>query len=415
MQRLAWVFVFALVGAVPAAGWQQLQLKPVAQPTLPGRPPRDLIGERPTVPTAYTAPKADGPVVELLDEGVETIFPVLINDGGGEPGTIAREDRDVFAGVESVRVTPMQKYRSVIPGWNFKIVEKPEKPGEFRYLRFAWRKFGGSGMMVQFHDPAKSWGIRYHADQNVMGWQPSLPASPKLPGQWELITRDLFKDYGAFTITGFALTPYDGGGGRFDHMLLGRTIEDLDKFTAAALGKEKPEKPVAGKERDQLWADVIGTDARKAAAALRVFLATAPEQVKFLRDRLADDSELPEVKDVAKLVGDLDADDFDTRQRATEGLVKIGPAALEAVREAERNAPNDEVRFRCRTILRKLGGGAGSGPPSKASRLSRAVRVLERAASPEARSVLREIADGKLAPDLSPDAKAALARLPKLP
>src|SRR5205823_1715732 len=121
----------------------------------------------------YKAPKADGPVVELLDEGVEALFPVLINDGGGEAGTITREDRDVFAGVEAVRVTPMQKYRSNVPGWNFKIVEKPEKAGEFRYLRFAWKKFGGSGLMIQFHDPAKSWAFRYHAGSNVFNWQPS--------------------------------------------------------------------------------------------------------------------------------------------------------------------------------------------------------------------------------------------------
>ena len=104
---------------------------------------------------------------------------------------------------------------------------------------------------MQFHDPAKSWGIRYYANQNVMGWQPALQVSEKLPGDWELVTRDLFKDYGTLTITGMALTPYDGAGGRFDHMLLGRTIEDLDKATAAALGKGKPAKPLAGKERER--------------------------------------------------------------------------------------------------------------------------------------------------------------------
>src|SRR5207249_1108806 len=138
----------------------------------------------------YKAPKADGPVVELLDEGVEPLFPLLINDGGGEAGTVAREDRDVFAGVEAVRVTPMQKYRSRIPEWNFKIVEAPKNTGEFRFVRFAWKKVGGAGVMIQFHDPAKSWAFRFYAGRNVMGWEPAKAVSDKVPGEWEVVTRD---------------------------------------------------------------------------------------------------------------------------------------------------------------------------------------------------------------------------------
>ena len=171
----------------------------------------------------YKAPKADGPVVELLDEGVDALLPVLTNDGSGEVGTITREDRDVFAGVEAGRVTPMQKYRGHIPGWNFKIVEAPKAAGEFRHFRFAWKKIGGRGLTIQLHDPIKTWAFRYHGGQNVFGWQPSTQVSTKMPVEWELVTRDLFKEFGTFTITGFALSPHDGTAALFDHMLLGRT------------------------------------------------------------------------------------------------------------------------------------------------------------------------------------------------
>ena len=43
------------------------------------------------------------------------------------------------------------------------------------------------------------------------------------------MTRDLFKDFGAFNLTGIALTPMDGTHGLFDAIYIGRTIEDLDK------------------------------------------------------------------------------------------------------------------------------------------------------------------------------------------
>ena len=119
---VAWALAPLLV-AFPAVGVE----KPLA-------PQREVIMQpvHPTDPVPgnanYKPPELKDGVVELLDEGIELLFPQLINDGGGEPGTATREDRDVFAGVEAVRVTPMQKYRTRIPGWNFRVVENPQTP-----------------------------------------------------------------------------------------------------------------------------------------------------------------------------------------------------------------------------------------------------------------------------------------------
>src|SRR5262245_42110230 len=65
--------------------------------------------------TSYLVPNSNGPVVVLLDEDVSQIFPVLNNAVAGEPGTVVLEERDVFTGVEAVRVTPLQKYQPDIP------------------------------------------------------------------------------------------------------------------------------------------------------------------------------------------------------------------------------------------------------------------------------------------------------------
>ncbi|MBN9121572.1 MAG: hypothetical protein J0I06_20895 [Planctomycetes bacterium] len=415
MRRRGWAFVCVLMVAVPTIG---LGEKP---PPFGGPGPIFFEdGSRPAIDANYKAPKADGPVVELLDEGTDPLFPVLINDGGGEAGTITREDRDVFSGVEAVRVTPMQKYRSRIPGWNFKIVENPKAPAgpkvvpEFRYLRFAWKKIGGNGVMIQLHDPVKSWAFRYHAGANVQGWQPSKQIAEGPPTGWEVVTRDLFKDFGEFSITGMALSPLDGTAALFDHILLGRTVEDLDRATDAALGRVKPAKAPSGKERETLWADLIGPDRVKAAAAQRTFLATAAEHVGFMGEQLArtatDKEQLARVQQFLK---ELDADAFDVRDRATDELVKLGALAVDGVQALASNAPNDEVRYRARLILRKLNGDGQ--PVSAAGRTARVVRVLERAGTSEARVLLGKLADGEFGPDVAPDARAALARLKAKP
>jgi hypothetical protein len=413
MQRTVWAFVVPLLAAIPAVGLE----KPLV-------PQRDVIIQpvHPTDPgqggVAYKAPELKDGVVELLDEGVEPLFPLLINDGGGEPGSIAREDRDVFAGVESVRVTPLQKYRTALPGWNFKVVENPKLPPgpkapvEIRYLRFAWKKSGGPGIMIQFHDPVKSWSMRYFAGQNAVAWTPAISVSAKLPGDWELVTRDLFKEHGAFTITGMALTAMYGDSdfALFDHMLLGQSIQDLDRATDGALGRIKPGRALAGKERESLWADLLGTNRHRATAAIRAFLASAPDQVAFIGAKLAKPDANKDISArIRKLAADLNDDDFDVREAATAELIKIGTPALDVVRTLATNNDNDEVRYRARMILKKL--KAEGTPLSPSGKMSRVVRVLERAGSADARSLLKRMADGEFGFDGATDARAALGRL----
>lgn len=362
----------------------------------------------------YQAPKDDGPVVALLDEEVDPLLPELKNDISTETGTIAREDRDVFAGVDAVRVTPPQKCQSVLPGWGYKIVKEPRAAGEFRFLRFAWKKIGGTGLMIQFRDPANDWNFRFHAGANVRGWRPSTQIADQLPSEWVVHTRDLFAEFGAFTITGIALTPFDGTAGLFDHVLLGRTVADLDVATDVALGRVKPAKPMTGAEREAHWNDLLGADRVKAAAAIRALLASAPDHVAFIGEQLhkrVPDKEL--ATRLRRLVADLDADAFDVRDAATDALVKIGDPAAEAVRALLSGPANDEEAYRARLILRKIGGG--KAPVSAAGYSARFVRVLERAGTAKARELLGRLAAGEYGFDAVTDAKSAIARLPKAP
>ncbi len=50
---------------------------------------------------------------------------------------------------------------------------------------------------------------RYHAGRNTTGWQ-SVEAASRLPREWTVVTRDLWQDFGDFTLTGIAPTAMGG-------------------------------------------------------------------------------------------------------------------------------------------------------------------------------------------------------------
>jgi len=89
---------------------------------------------------------------------------------------------------------------------------------------FAWKKIGGEGIMIQFPDNG-TWGVvtqpcveppapgtrRYIAGKNMTGWS-GICLSDEIPEDWEVVIRDLFADFGSFTMTGIALTPFDNVG-----------------------------------------------------------------------------------------------------------------------------------------------------------------------------------------------------------
>jgi biopolymer transport protein ExbB len=147
------------------------------------------------------------------------------------------DEQQKYSGTASVRVTLDQKFNPAMPGWGLKIREKPG-PGEYRYLRYAWKKQGGAAICLQLnHDGG--WGpagagapsFRYSAGPALQVFGASLTVDAALPEEWEVVTRDLFADFGEFTLTGIALSPVDGEFGLYDHMYLGTSVEDFKLVT----------------------------------------------------------------------------------------------------------------------------------------------------------------------------------------
>ena len=124
-----------------------------------------------------------------------------------------------------------QKFNPMLPGLNVKIRQKPGI-GEYRYLQFAWRKQSGTACLQLAHDgkfgptPANPAPFRYHAGGGEC-FGASLLVDRLAPNTFTLVTRDLFADFGEFTLTGISLVS-NGELSYFDHIYLGKTTSDFE-------------------------------------------------------------------------------------------------------------------------------------------------------------------------------------------
>ena len=160
-------------------------------------------------------------------------FIALLTEGGGKA---VPENRDKFSGQNCLRVNGDQKFAAKLPQLGVKVRENPG-PGEVRYIRFAWKKQGGNTICLQLnHDGTFGPGgtgregakFRYHAGPGGECYGGSLVIDDKLPAKFELVTRDLFADFGEFTLDGLAFSAVDGQAALFDHIYLGRSPADFE-------------------------------------------------------------------------------------------------------------------------------------------------------------------------------------------
>jgi len=198
----------------------------------------------------------------------------------------------------------------------------------------------------------------------------------------------------------------------------GRTLVSAGGFTrgrpgevhAWAVGElrggKKPEHLTAQRLR-ALWDGLADRDAAAAYQAILELSAVPADAVPFLKDSLGP-VEPADPKRVAELIADLDNDDFDVRERASQELDKVAEAARPALQQANAKTKSAEVRRRTESLLKGL-----EFPPTSPEQLrrARAVEVLAACASPAAKGLLQELARGAEGALLPEQARAALDRL----
>lgn len=171
-----------------------------------------------------------GEVVVLFDEDAKTeacsgnFVGAFVSHDAGSTVTVTKDS--VIAGKVSAFCTPSQSYNNNMAGWTFSVDDYP-------YITFAWKKDGGTGIMIQFAYNG-TWAYRYFSGVNVTNW-PGIQLEPDIPKDWILYTRDLTKDFAkGWNMTGVALTPWDGKGGYYDHIMM-HSKPDEGKITARAV------------------------------------------------------------------------------------------------------------------------------------------------------------------------------------
>jgi hypothetical protein len=184
-----------------------------------------------------------------------------------------------------------------------------------------------------------------------------------------------------------------------------------------------PPPPLSEEELYDLWID-LGARRRSGHAIGR--LAAAPKSaVPFLKQRLQPD--LPRDGRVARLLDDLDSDEFAVREKASRELARMGKSVESVLRVALGQKPSVEKRRRLQALLKALPRPQRPRheiAPEEQRLLCVAV-LLDRIGTADALDLLRYLVEATDLQTIVDDrsvwvgetsaAKAALARLAKRP
>jgi WD40 repeat protein len=154
------------------------------------------------------------------------------------------------------------------------------------------------------------------------------------------------------------------------------------------------------------YEDLAGDDARRAYRAMGALIAAPEQSVPFLREQLC--RRPKEARTIAQLIGDLDSDEFHVREQAQRELAKRGDLTEPALRQALKEHPSPEARRRIQQVLEEM---RVQTPSKETLQETRAIEVLERIGTAEARQDLRMLTQGGGAERLTRGAYAALERL----
>jgi hypothetical protein len=168
------------------------------------------------------------------------------------------------------------------------------------------------------------------------------------------------------------------------------------------MGGTKPRR-LTKEDLARLWDELGSKDAEKGFQAVAALLGSPEQAVAFLR-------RLPQIKvtreKLARWVADLDDEDQEVRDRASDQLKEAGHLAESALRDALAKGPSLEGKRRIGKLLKALDPLA----PQRL-RFLRGVEALEAIASPKAAKQLERLADGAEGAEETEDARAALGRL----
>ncbi len=164
--------------------------------------------------------------------------------------------------------------------------------------------------------------------------------------------------------------------------------------------------PATTADLSRLWEDLAGSDAVLAYAAHWRLAQAGDSTLQFLRKQLQPEK-AASAEETRSLLADLDSGEFRRREAAAARLRELGSRAAGAMRAALKSGPTLETRRRIEEVLKAL----DEPPTGQTLRVVRAVAVLERIGTAEARALLKELAGGDSEARMTREAKGSLERL----
>jgi hypothetical protein len=170
-------------------------------------------------------------------------------------------------------------------------------------------------------------------------------------------------------------------------------------------------RPTSQTERDNLWTDLGSDSPGKARAAVERLTRHPEEATALLKVRFRPPGPTPVDERIREHIKDLDSDVFATREEAVRKLREYGARAEPALRRELASGASLEMRLRIQRVLDSITPPLQRLPLSgEALRGVRAIEVLERVGTPEARELLRGWAEQARDLRLASEALLALER-----
>lgn len=164
-------------------------------------------------------------------------------------------------------------------------------------------------------------------------------------------------------------------------------------------------KPLTSRDLDACWTALKNEDSARAYDAVWALVADAQQAVPFLQKHLPPVPRA-DAKTIARLIADLDSDDYQARQKAAEELGKYGDAVSLALQRALDGNPSLEVRRRVQQLLDRTRDWT-----AERLRDHRAIQILEHIGTWQTKELLQALAKGAPEARRTEEAKAALLRL----
>ena len=225
--------------------------------------------------TIVVSPERPGQFVLFEDDPA---FAKSLDSGDGR---IEVDKSERFSGSQSIKISTAGRANAKLAGMKAEIVEFP-RLGQYRYVAFAWKKPSGTRIQLGFANHGRldfsgvavtdelsedlarqglrrtqsperrgqKFGYRYEVGVATPQAPAPLWMNGELPRAWRLVERDLYADFGSFVMTGLTLDTVDDNPAWFDHIVLGRTPQDLARASILpGITPEQDESPAKSEAR----------------------------------------------------------------------------------------------------------------------------------------------------------------------